>query len=169
MTDLLPSASTRRSNEHRDLEAISITLDGMRFRVLIAGGRHFNDYAILRATLDALLANRLPDVELLTTGGPGVPMLAASYATERGLPVTALVPDFGRFPAAAAVEKRDAELVELADAAVIVWAEDDPTTRKLRAMIEAKGIPVHVVGEAPKPKAKKVADPEENPRRGLPD
>jgi hypothetical protein len=37
------------------------------------------------------LANRLPDVELLTTGGPGVPMLAASYATERGLVVTALV------------------------------------------------------------------------------
>lgn len=43
----------------------------MAFRVLIAGGRHYADYTLLRATLDALLANRLPDVELLTTGGPG--------------------------------------------------------------------------------------------------
>src|SRR5438067_13430683 len=70
----------------------------MSFRVLIAGGKHFTNYAALRAVLDKLLANRLPDVELLTTGGPGVPMLAASYATERGLAVAALVPDSGRYP-----------------------------------------------------------------------
>lgn len=38
-------------------------------RVLIAGGRHVISYAHLRAVLDKLLANRLPDVELLTTGG----------------------------------------------------------------------------------------------------
>jgi NADPH-dependent 2,4-dienoyl-CoA reductase/sulfur reductase-like enzyme len=61
------------------------------FRVLIAGGRRFSDYPTLRATLDKLLANRLPDVELLTVGGPGVAMLAASYAVERGLKVTALI------------------------------------------------------------------------------
>jgi hypothetical protein len=47
----------------------------MPFRVLIAGGKHFHDYRTLRATLDALLANRLPDVELLTVGGPGVAIL----------------------------------------------------------------------------------------------
>jgi hypothetical protein len=57
----------------------------MSFRVLITGGRHFTDSPTLRATPDALLANRLPDVELLTQGGPGVAMLAASYATERGI------------------------------------------------------------------------------------
>lgn len=37
----------------------------------------------LRVTLDKLLTRRLPDVELLTTSGAGVPMLVASYATER--------------------------------------------------------------------------------------
>jgi 2-methylcitrate dehydratase len=36
--------------------------------------RQFADDKILRATLDALLTNRMPDVELLTTGGPGVAM-----------------------------------------------------------------------------------------------
>src|SRR5262249_52088142 len=38
-----------------------------------------------RVTLDKLLTRRLPDVELLTTGGAGVPMLVASCATKRGL------------------------------------------------------------------------------------
>src|SRR3954468_3121434 len=96
--------------------------DMRTFRVLVAGPRHFTNYPSLRAALDALLVNRLPDVELLTCGGRGVPMLAASYATERGLVVTARVADFVRFPVDA-VERRDAFPVSEADAAVIVWAD----------------------------------------------
>jgi hypothetical protein len=49
--------------------------------VLVAGPRRFTDYPALRAALDAVLVNRLSNVELLTCGGLGVPMLAASYAT----------------------------------------------------------------------------------------
>src|SRR5688500_14922182 len=96
----------------------------MSFRLLIAGPRHFTDYPALRAARDALLMNRLPDVELLTCGGRGVPMLAASYATERGLVVTARVADFVRFPVDA-VERRDAFLVNEVDAVVVVWADRD--------------------------------------------
>src|SRR3954462_13335636 len=70
----------------------------MSFRVLIAGPRQFTGYPTLRPALDALLVNRLPDVELLTCGGRGVPMLAASYAAESGLTLTARVADFVRFP-----------------------------------------------------------------------
>ena len=40
----------------------------MPFRVLIAGGRHFTDYPALRAALDTLLANRLPDVSCSSPG-----------------------------------------------------------------------------------------------------
>ena len=48
-----------------------------------------------------------------------VPTLAASYASERGLVVTARVADFVRFPVDA-VERRDAFLVNEADAASVV-------------------------------------------------
>ena len=40
-------------------------------RVLVIGGPLFRDYARLRATLDAALTNRLPDVVILTPGGSG--------------------------------------------------------------------------------------------------
>jgi len=98
----------------------------------------------VRSTLNALLANRLPDVERLTAGGRGVPMLAASYATERNLKLTALVPDYRRFPANAP-ERRNAFLVEQADAAVVVWDERDPAVRRVLARVERKGIPVYVI------------------------
>src|SRR5262245_40463779 len=132
----------------------------MGLRVLVAGGRHFTDYPALRAVLDALLVNRLPDVELLTAGGPGVPMLAASFAAERGLTVTALVPDYGRFPAEAAEERRDGILVAEADAAVVVWAGRDPDVRRVLARVERKGIPVHVIGGPARKPAKRNRAPD---------
>src|SRR4051812_39932622 len=132
----------------------------MPFRVAIAGGRGFTNYPLLRATLDALLANRLPDVEILTTGGAGVPMLAASYATERGLPVTAMVPEFGPFPEAAAVDRRDAELVSLADAVVVVPDGRSVSVRRIRELAGRCGKPLHVVGEQRAVKVKRSAEPE---------
>lgn len=143
----------------------------MAFHVLIAGGRHFSDYPRLRAALDALLANRLPDVQFLTGGGPGVPMLAASYAAANGLAVDALTPDFIRFPVDA-VERRDGFLVSEADAVVVVWDGRDPAIARVLKLAERKGIPVHVLdGPQRKPAGvKRTADPEEpDTRRGLPD
>jgi hypothetical protein len=118
----------------------------MAFRVFIADARHFTNYPALRAVLYTLLANRLPDVEVLTTGGRGVPMLAANYAAERGLTVTALVPDFTRFPVDA-VERRDAFLVADADAVVVVWDGRDASVRGVRELAERRGVPLHVIGD----------------------
>jgi hypothetical protein len=147
----------------------------MSFRVLIAGPRHFTDYPALRAALDALLVNRLPDVELLTAGGPGVPMLAASYAAAKGLALTAVVADWKRFPVDAE-ERRDLFLVGQADAAVVVWADRDPAVRRVLALVERQGIPVHVLGgpvrKPAKARVKVVRVPDPEPpvtRQGMPD
>jgi hypothetical protein len=122
------------------------------------------------AALDARLANRLPDIELLTCGGRGVSMLTASYAAERGLTVTARVADFARFPLDAG-ERRDAFLVNEADAAVVVWAYRDSDVRRVLALVERKGMSLHVRG-APekKPKVKRrEPEPDAPSTRGLSD
>ena len=59
----------------------------MPVSLLMVGGPSFRDYARLRDALDVALANRFPDVQLVTIGGPGVPALVASYARSRGLPL----------------------------------------------------------------------------------
>ena len=90
----------------------------MGFRVLTAGPRHFTYYPKLRAALDVLLAKRLPDVTVLTCGGRGVPMLAASNAAACGLEVVVRVPDFARFPVDA-VERRAGRDADRAPAAAL--------------------------------------------------
>jgi hypothetical protein len=115
----------------------------MAFRVLVAGGRDRVDYVRLRDALDKLLANRMPEVQILTAGGPGVPALAASYARSRGLEVVVVTPDHQKHRTDA-VERSGAELVAMADAVLIV-GELDWELRQLRARAMGKRIPVRVV------------------------
>jgi hypothetical protein len=112
--------------------------------VLIAGPRQFTNYPALRAALDVLLKNRLPDVVLLTAGRRGVPMLAASYATANGLELVARVPDFKRFPVDAE-ERRDAFTRERRRRGGSC-VDRDPAVRRVLELVERKGTPIHVIG-----------------------
>ena len=97
-------------------------------------------------------------------------MLAAGYGAANGLEVVVRVADFARFPLDAE-ERRDAFLVNEADAAVVVWDGRDPSVRRMLELVERKGIPVHVIG-APQKKPRKVRREQasEVPNtRGLPD
>ena len=115
----------------------------MAFRVLVVGDP-LVEYAHLRDTLDRALASRLPAVELVTAGGPGLPALVASYAATRSLPVAAVTLNSAKHRGNAEA-RRDDDLVALADAAVVV---EDSTHRlaRLVTLLRAKGVRVVVVG-----------------------
>ena len=140
----------------------SLTLAGMAFRVLIIGGRAV-DFGHLRDTLDRLLVNRLPDVELVTAGGPGIPALVASYAASRGLSHLPLPIDHAKHPGDAEEQRAD-RLIEVADAALVVWEEVEPV-REMVARLRAKGVPVVVIGPERPPASRE--DEQVEPRRVL--
>lgn len=60
-------------------------------RCIIAGGRDFSDYALLKRKLDAIFANQ-DHVEIVSGAAKGADALGEQYAQERGWPVK-------RFPA----------------------------------------------------------------------
>jgi hypothetical protein len=96
------------------------------FRVVVTGVRHFHTYARLRDLLDKLLANRLPNVVILSRCGRGTDALATSYAVERGLRLVPHPLNLERDRTEdAARERRNARLVAEADAAVVVWDRHD--------------------------------------------
>jgi hypothetical protein len=73
----------------------------LSLHLLIAGGRHFTDCPALRAALNALLANRLPDVELLNASHRKPSGLLTGYALV--LPACNLC-DAGRTPNCSALQ-----------------------------------------------------------------
>jgi hypothetical protein len=64
------------------------------FSLVVVGDRRLSvaNYRFLRAKLDELLGNHLPDVRVLSGGGLAVDVLAERWAEEHGLPVERFPP-----------------------------------------------------------------------------
>jgi len=56
-------------------------------RLIVAGGREFNDYELLKEKLDNLLINNTDDVEIVSGKARGADSLGEKYAKEKGYPV----------------------------------------------------------------------------------
>jgi hypothetical protein len=58
--------------------------------------------------------------------------------------------------------------VSQADAAVVVWADRDSDVRRVLALVERKGMPVHVIGgPVKKPRVRRKSEPEPPRREGM--
>lgn len=62
------------------------------FKVIVAGGRYFNDYTLLKTKLDTILSNINDEIEIVSGCCSGADLLGERYATEKGYKIK-------RFPA----------------------------------------------------------------------
>ena len=57
----------------------------MNFKVVIAGGRDFNDYKLLKEKMDWILSNKSSSNIVIVSGGAhGADLLGELYAKEKG-------------------------------------------------------------------------------------
>ena len=82
-------------------------------KLLIAGSRSITDFD---------LSPHVPaDVDLIITGGAkGVDTIAEQYARQRGIPTLTVKPAYEKYGRAAPL-RRDEEMVEMADAVLVIW------------------------------------------------
>lgn len=72
---------------------MTTTLSGKRTRIIVAGGRDFNNYILLTKTLDSVLERyTLSEVSIVSGCCRGADAFGERYAKEHGIPVV-------RFPA----------------------------------------------------------------------
>lgn len=91
------------------------------FKLIVAGSRSFRDYERLAADLDRLLANRMPDVEIISGACPrGADALGERYARERGLGLRQCPARWERWGAYAG-PIRNHQMVDIADACIVYW------------------------------------------------
>ena len=89
------------------------------FKVIIAGGRGFSDYALLSSTLDKLLSQKT-NVEIVSGMARGADLMAVRYARERNLPVAKFPARWNTFGTSAGFE-RNKVMARYADACVCFW------------------------------------------------
>jgi hypothetical protein len=82
-------------------------------KLLIAGSRSITEFD---------LTPHIPaDVDLIITGGAkGVDALGEQYAREYGIPTVTVKPIYEKYGRAAPI-RRDEEMVDMADAVLVVW------------------------------------------------
>lgn len=102
------------------------------FRVIIAGGRGFDNYAYLEQTMDFLLQNIEDEIIIVCGEARGADALGKRYAEERGYQIRSFPPNWEKYGFGAG-PIRNEDMAKYAHALVAFW---DGQSRGTRQMIE---------------------------------
>ena len=92
------------------------------FKVIVAGGRDFNDYNLMREKLDRLLSKRIETEKVIIVSGcaKGADSLGERYAEERNLHVIRKPANWDKFGKSAGYI-RNAEMADISDGLIAFW------------------------------------------------
>jgi hypothetical protein len=98
-------------------------------KVIIAGGRGFNDYETLKGFCDNALSNQ-EEVEIVSGTANGADKLGERYAHENGYTIKMFPADWDKYGKSAGY-KRNAQMAEYADALIAFWDTKSKGTKHM--------------------------------------
>ncbi len=114
-------------------------------KVIVAGGRDFKDYELLRTKLDQALRNRLNEEIVVVSGkARGADSLGERYAKERGYKISSHPADWDTYGKAAGYI-RNKEMAEEADVLMAFWDGKSRGTMHMINLAKEKGLKTLVV------------------------
>ena len=105
-------------------------------KVIIAGGRDFNDYKKLCSYCDYLLQNK-DNIEIVSGTAKGTDKLGEQYAEELGYLIKRFPPDWNYFGKRAGYIRNE-EMADYADALIAFWDEKSKGTQHMIKIAEKK-------------------------------
>lgn len=118
----------------------------MDYRVIIAGCRDFDDYALLKERCNDYLCEKMETHNVIIVSGhaSGADALGERFAEEHGLQCEIHPADWGKYGRSAG-PIRNAEMAEVSDALIAFWDGQNPGTRSMIELARKKGLQVAVV------------------------
>lgn len=115
------------------------------FRVIVAGGRTFGDYELLKRKLDSALVNRVAEGITIVSGtARGADQLGEKYAKERGYEIASYPADWDQYGKSAGYI-RNKEMAQNADALMAFWDGESRGTKHMIDLAHKHGLKVLVV------------------------
>lgn len=113
------------------------------FKVIVAGGRDFDNYELLKEKCDFYLQQRMnTDVVTIVSGhAKGADALGERYAIEHNIPIDRHPADWHKHGRAAG-PMRNKEMAECADALIAFWNGTSRGTANMIALAQNKGLKV---------------------------
>ena len=113
------------------------------FRLIIAGGRDFDNYEGMKKSLDVLLKNIKDDIQIVCGMARGADRLGERYAKENGYQIIYFPADWD-LDGKSAGFKRNVEMADNADALVAFWDGQSRGTKHMIDTAKDKGLDVRV-------------------------
>lgn len=113
------------------------------FRVIIAGGREFNNYDGLVKTMDHLLKNIYDEIQVVCGKARGADYLGERYAKERGYKIRYFPADWDTYGRSAGY-RRNVEMANHADALVAFWDGKSHGTKHMIDIAKEKGLDIRI-------------------------
>lgn len=114
------------------------------FKVIIAGGRDFNNYEVLRRECNYLLSHKVPDIEVVCGDARGADSLGNKWALEYGYKVKHFPADWNAFGKSAGY-RRNAEMASYADALIAFWDGKSRGTMHMINLAKDQGLNIRVL------------------------
>lgn len=116
------------------------------FRVIIAGGRNFNDYTLLKVKCDKILASKASKCRIIILSGAarGADSLGEQYAREHDYTIEQYPADWNTLGKAAGMI-RNGQMANSADALIAFWDGQSHGTRGMINLAKKKGLLVRVI------------------------
>lgn len=116
------------------------------FRIIIAGGRDFYNYELLKAKCNSILSSKAATHRIIVVSGAakGADSLGEQYAREKGYTVEQYPADWNTHGRAAG-PIRNAQMANSADALIAFWDGQSRGTQSMINIARAKGLPVRVI------------------------
>lgn len=113
------------------------------FRVIVAGGRYFNNYKLLTERLDYYISNK-SNVVIISGTAKGADSLGEKYALEKGLETERYPADWNSHGKSAGYI-RNKQMSEVADAVICFWDGKSRGTKHMIDIAISKEIPLKIV------------------------
>lgn len=114
-----------------------------QFRVIIAGGRDFNDYNTLCEYCDTVLSNIEDEIVVVSGAARGADHLGMCYASDRGYKINYFFPEWDKYGKSAGF-KRNVQMAENADALIAFWDGKSRGTMHMINIANERGLKVRV-------------------------
>lgn len=116
------------------------------FKVIIAGGRQFNNYVLLSAKCDGILSQKRMTHKIIIISGTarGADTLGEKYARERGFTLRQFPADWDQFGKSAGY-RRNCQMADNADALIAFWDGQSPGTRHMIEIARERNLAVRVI------------------------
>lgn len=117
-------------------------------RIVIAGSRGFQDYALLEQTLVRILDKQIEPVELVSGHAKGADLLAERFAKENDLPIHIIKPDWKTYgQAAGPIRNRQMLDYAMEELSLVVafWDGKSKGTKNTIDTAKSLGIPVEII------------------------